>query len=581
MFVVFAIALLAYGVALAVTGFLVNRHLRDARTAVQSLRTELVDKHIPAARIDSTLAVVQREAAAARSLTDGPVWAPPTLLPWLRGPFETVRGAAAAVDDLATRVLPDLRTVQRSLLGGNLQAGHGTIRLAPFQAAQQPLARAATAADTILRDVRALPDSSVGPLETARTELVSQVSDLSSQLHDVNDVVDVLPSMLGAQGPRRYFMAFQNNAESRGLGGMVGAYAIVRADNGKLSFDRFGTDGDFDGLRISTAGLDPDFLAQQQGAGVGQTFVNATASPHFPYAGELLLRYWQAKTGERLDGAIVTDPAALGRLLKVTGPTQLPDGTPVTAENVVSLSLKDVYARFAGQAEARKLYLVEIAKAVAKDVLGRGPARATELAKAMGSAIGERRLLVYSTHQPEQRVLAAHPVAGLLSDTKGIFAGVIVNNAAANKLDYYLQRQVTYSPPACGDARRISTVTIKLTNGAPKKGLNAYVAGNGGQLPWATSKLLVSYYATKGATFTHPTLDGKPTFLSSGVERGRPVFTTSVTIPPQASRTLVLKIEEPPTADEPVTTLVQPLVLPQVTRIERKPCRTPSATPAP
>ena len=56
--------------------------------------------------------------------------------------------------------------------GGSLQAGHGTIRLAPFQAAQQPLGRATSAAVSILADVRALPASSIGPLERARTELL-------------------------------------------------------------------------------------------------------------------------------------------------------------------------------------------------------------------------------------------------------------------------------------------------------------------------------------------------------------------------------------------------------------------------
>ncbi len=54
--------------------------------------------------------------------------------------------------------------------------------------------------------------------------------------------------MLGAQGTRRYMMAFENNAEARGLGGLPGAYAILRADHGKVSFERFGTDNDFAGL---------------------------------------------------------------------------------------------------------------------------------------------------------------------------------------------------------------------------------------------------------------------------------------------------------------------------------------------
>jgi len=84
--------------------------------------------------------------------------------------------------------------------------------------------------------------------------------------------------------------------------------------------------------------------------------------------------------------------------------------------------------------------------------------------------------------------------------------------------------------------------------------------------------LLVGYYATKGASFAHPTLDGRPAFLSSDTERGRPVFTATVDIPAGATRTLVLRVEEPATARGPVTTWVQPLVIPQGTHVDMPTC---------
>src|SRR6478735_9775474 len=243
-----------------------------------------------------------------------------------------------------------------------------------------------------------------------------------------------------------------------------------------------------------------------------------------------MMRFWQAKTGERLDGAIATDPSALAMLLKVTGPTRLEDGTPVTADNVVALTERDAYARFTDPA-TRKLFLGEVAKAVADTVLSRGPARAGALATALGQAISERRLLVYSGSAPEQRVLARYPVAGQLDDTSGLFSGVIINNAGGNKLDYYLARDVTYTS-ACPGPQPTATVTIKLTNTAPATGLGRYAAGNAAEgqagQPLGTNRLLVGYYATKGAHFSGPTLDGNPTFLTADTERGRPVFTVTI-----------------------------------------------------
>ena len=574
MLVTVAVLVVGYGIVLAYTAVQVNRHLRDAQVAVAMLRTDLVAKDAPAARVSSRLAAVQRDSAAARSLTDGPLWGAPAALPWVGRPFVTVRGATRAVDDLATTVFPDLRAIRDDLLGGKLSAGHGTISLAPLVAAQQRLAHAVAATDAIVGNARALPTTGVGPVDSARGTLLTQVRDLAGQLHTARDTVDLLPPMLGAYGPRRYIMAFETDAEARGLGGLPGAYAILRADHGKVSFEHFGVDSDFGALAAPTTGLDADFLSHYEGSDVGHFFGNVTVSPHFPYAADLMLRFWKAKTGQRLDGAIATDPSALALLLAVTGPARMADGTAVSAGNVVALSEKDAYARFADSVE-RKLFLVDLAKVVADDVLSRGPSNPSALARALGNAVDQRRLLVYSTSPAEQQRLAPYRISGTLSDTPGLFSGVVINNAGGNKLDYYLERDVTYVP-ACGAARPRALVTIKLTNTAPARGLSDYVAGRADhpQPPVApgTSRLFVGYYATKGAHFSDPTLDGRPTFLTVDTERGRPVFTATVEIPPGATRTLVLPIEEPAGAQGPVTTWVQPLVLPQTTHVSLLTC---------
>ena len=567
--------LVGYGIVLAYTAYQVNSHLHDLQLSVAVLRADLVATDAPSARVSERLTAVQRDSSAARTLADGAVWGVPASLPWVGRPFVTVRGAAHAVDDLATQVLPELRTAHDDVLGGKLSSGHGSVDLAPLVAAQQPLAHASAATDSILSRVRALPTTGVGPVDSARATLLSQVTDLSGQLRTARDAVDLLPAMLGARGPRRYLLAFENSAEARGLGGLPGAYAILRADHGKVTFERFGVDSDFAGVTVPTTGLDADFLSHYQGSDVGSIFQNATVSPHFPYAAELMLRFWRAKTGERLDGAIATDPSALALLLAVTGPAHMADGTAVTAGNVVALSEKEAYARFGGGTAERKRFLVDLAKVVADHVLSRGTSNVGGLATALNRAIGQRRLLVYSASPAEQRRLGAYPVAGMLSDTDGLFSGVVINNAGGNKLDYYLAREVTYLP-ACGTARPTATVTITLTNTAPAGGLTDYVAGRSDRpkpaVALGTSRLLVGYYATRGAQFSSPTLDGRPAFLAIDTERGHPVFTATVEIPPGATRTLVLPIEEPVAAKGPVVTWVQPLVMPQVTRLDARPC---------
>ena len=565
-----------YGLALALTGFLAHRHLRDAQAAVGLLRTGLAEQDTPRADIDRHLRTVQAEARAAHDLTGGPLWDLPARLPWAGRPFETVQGVAAGVDTVADEVLPPVRSVRDRLVGVDLSRGEGGLDLAPIAAAQTPLAQARTANDRALRDVSDLPSTGIAPIDEGRRDLVGQLDAVSRQLRSAHEAVELLPPMLGAEGPRRYFVAFQNNAEARGAGGLPGVFAVLRADKGKVSFEQYGVSGDFGGLEVPLTGLSPGYAEHYREAGPGKFFGNATVSPHFPDGAELMLRFWKAKTGQQLDGALAIDPNALAMMLEVTGPTTMADGTVLKASSVVALTEKDAYQRFTDPV-VRKQYLITVAKAIADDVLERGPAKGTALASAVGRGVGERRILLYSTHAEEQRVIAGRPVGGALSDTAGLFSGVVINNGGGNKLDYYLDRQVTYQGPACGAADPRATVTIRLTNRAPKSGLTNYVAGRADQpvdpVPKGTNRLLVGYYATKEAGFSDATLDGEPTVLAVDDERGRPVFTAAFELKPGQTRTLVIRIEEPPEAKGPVTTLVQPLVLPQRTTIEVPDCR--------
>ena len=562
-------------IALAVTGYLTHRHLRDAQAAVGQLRLGLASTETPTAQIDAHLRDIQSEARAARELTDGPLWGLPARLPRVGAPFETVRGAAAAIDTVAHDVLPPVRGARDSLVGVDLRRHGGGLDLAPVSAAAAPLGQARGATDRALARAENLPSTGVHQIDAARGELLAQLGALSAQLRSAHEAVTLLPPMLGANEPRRYFVAFQNNAEARGTGGLPGVYAVLRADRGRISFEHYGVSGDFGGVRVSMKGLSPGFASQYQGAAPDRFFGNTTVSPHFPDGAQLMMRYWQGKTGERLDGALALDPSALSMLLAVTGPSTLPDGTVVKASNVVALTERDAYARF-DDPVARKLYLIEVAKAVADDVLERGPAQGSQLAGALADAVAERRVLLYSARSEEQRIIGARPVGGTLSDTTGRFSGLVINNAGGNKLDYYLDRQVTYAAASCGARDQRATVTVRLTNRAPRSGLGSYAGGRADPLdapvPRGTNRLLVGYYATKGADFSEATVDGKPAFLDVDTERGRPVFTFVLEIAPGQTRTLTLRIDEPAGAKGPVTTLVQPLVLPQRTRVTIPDC---------
>jgi hypothetical protein len=60
---------------------------------------------------------------------------------------------------------------------------------------------------------------------------------------------------------------------------------------------------------------------------------------------------------------------------------------------------------------------------------------------------------------------------------------------------------------------------------------------------------------------SNATIDGKVAFIDSESERGHPVATTSVSLAPGQTRTLVFHVHEP-AATGPLLTLTQPLSRP-------------------
>ena len=105
---------------------------------------------------------------------------------------------------------------------------------APLIDVQQALRQAGTQVDGI--DVHWLLPPLSGRVVGLRRDLAQASDETSTAIQ----AVDVAPTMLGASGPRNYFIAFVNPAESRGLDGLMGNWAVLTADQGKLTLSRSG-----------------------------------------------------------------------------------------------------------------------------------------------------------------------------------------------------------------------------------------------------------------------------------------------------------------------------------------------------
>ncbi len=562
-----ALVLLLGLVWLVVTGLLAKRQVDAAQRNVEQLKTSVDSGDVATARRQAQL--LAGHAHRAHRLTTGPSWWVAAKLPWLGQPAVAVRGDAEQLDGLSGTVLDPLISVAGQLTGGSL-FNHGTVQLAPLTKASPVIDTAQRRLAATSAEVAALPTNTwLGPVNRGTASFGSQLATLQHQVDSLQRASTLLPQLLGAHGRQRYFVGLENEAESRGLGGIPGAFVIVTADSGRIGFERFESDTALDRVRTNL-NLGAEYTQRYGAADPANTYANSTISPDFSDAARIWAAMWQRASGERVDGAIAIDPTAISYLLQVTGPATTSTGEQISADNVVPLTQKTLYQRFPNT-EQRKAFLIDIATGISHRLLGaRG---SPPLVKAALKGSTQRRLLLWSADERLEAQLRSTSLGGVLDAGQAPFVGFTTVNAAGGKLDYYLHRSLTYQRSCTGGVQ--STATLTLKNEVPSGALPGYVTIRADHPNYPTrpgdNKVLVSYYVTPGSTVTGVRLDGRPTIVAPGTEKGLTVFTLPVELPVGATRVLTVTAREPDRSG-PVKVLKQPGVTAESVRLTEQGC---------
>jgi hypothetical protein len=444
-----------------------------------------------------------------------------------------------------------------------------------------PLAQTASvladAADSLAEDES---DWLLAPAAARVDELRDEVGDLHEGTRTAITAVDLAPAMLGRDGPRTYFIAFLTPAESRGTGGFMGTWAELHADNGRLDVARTGQTTEL------TSALDPDlvlsgpadyltrygrFGAGGDGEPVSVDFwSNVTMSPDFPSVADVVAQLYPASGGTEIDGVMAMDVSTIARFLDLTGPIRVPgpDGTiTIDATNAEEYLLRGQYAEIDDD-DVRDAVLEALTSELIGEVFGGSLPGPTVLARTLGPAMDEGRLLVWSRHDEDQQLIEELGVGGALPAPDPDGFAVVSNNAAANKLDAYLKRNIAYEAVVDEDTGQITaTAEIRLVNSAPS-GLPDDAAGNPFGLPDGTNRMYLSVYSPWALTAAE--LDGQPTGLEPGTELGWNVYSRFVAIPAGGETVLRLELagELPPDQPYQLVLSSQPLAYPDVTRVD-------------
>lgn len=562
----------AAGVWLAVTGYQARKALLAAADAVAGTQSALLGTDIPGAQ--AAVAQASNLTAEAAAKTSDPVWTVAGAIPLLGATPKAVTLTTQAADEVVSQALPTFVEAASVLDLETIKDAEGKVDLSRLAPAAEVLGRAQgslEAADTTLAEV---PTTGVvGAVQDGSAELQAKVDEALGISTTASDLLAVAPGLLGQTSPQTYFVAFQSPVEIRGTGGFLGTYGILTVSNGELIEKETESNSNLQRFAEPVVDLGPDYrrLYGQDPA----LWQNMNMSPNFPYAGVQWATAYQKQFGRQVAGVMAVDINALQYLIQATGPVTAPNGKVLTADNVVSYLGNEIYYEFGEDNAAREQYQADVATELIERVLkldgGTG-----KLIEALTTSVSGGHIQMWSPDAAVQETLATTALAGATPSVPGPYVQLVLNNAAANKLDYFMSRTVQYTSGQCRENYRSSTVKVTLLNDVPPEGEGpTYIFGRADDYaegkPPRSNRTLTYVHLPIDSGVTAIRINGEPAQAFFGAELGHPVAVFALDLPAGEPVTVELDVDEPISAEAPVVP-EQPMVRPQETIINWSGC---------
>ena len=378
------------------------------------------------------------------------------------------------------------------------------------------------------------------------------------------DVVRAVPSLLGADSPRTYFVAFTTPTEIRALGGFMGNYAEVTADNGRIEVSDFGRheslQNDLETSQETSvidgpAGLaEPLFAVRLRrpssppGTSLG-TWQNITLSPDMAATGEVIAQLYPNSGGRALDGVFVADITTVTRLLDITGPVATSAGVTLDADNGEEFLMNGQYG--VGDRPERIDLLEDVSRTVIDELLGGSLPPPQDLIDMLGPMVEQGRLAGWAAEPDEQSLFESIGLTGGFPDDEAgdVFA-VTFNNSIGGKLDYFLRARANYDAVVDAETSSVTgTIVVELENREPPRPQPDFVMDNSLGLPRGYNQTWVSIY-TRVRRPPQLTVDGQDGAV--GGERGGRALRGGVfvTMAPGDIRTIEVDVDGPIDLDE-------------------------------
>lgn len=452
--------------------------------------------------------------------------------------------AAAIVQDVIPKVLPAPGTTS-----GSPVFADGTVNVALINSLAPDLQRILDhlrAGQASLQEIPSVPF--VPQLAALKSKGLTDSAGAVTLAERALAGAKLLPSFMGADGPRTYFLVLQNNADQRGTGGAALAYALLKVSKGQMSILQSGGISGIDnvhgGVHVT---FPPAVRWYLQEAGVNPRINNGiNYSPDFPVVAQTWARQVAKQTGHQVDGVIAIDPEAVHLAMSGQGGFKVSAlHQPITGANVVKVVENKQYLLPHDQQVGLPGQLVAGAFGTITN-----PQDVPKLLKGLAAAADDKRIQIWSANPRQQKYLASLGWDGALSRNPGDYLYLVDEKRVSNKVDYYTSQAAGYTAMIQADGSVRSTYKVTLTNQTPP-GLPHTIVGR--WTPYALNVAMLNLYLPKAAHLGSVSPGGdvvtvpnvRPPGFRQHVEDGHRVFTQTINSSPGKPGVLVYRYTTP------------------------------------
>lgn len=312
--------------------------------------------------------------------------------------------------------------------------------------------------------------------------LSDRAEDLAVKLDYYKDTIGkaeiaskLLPELTGVNGKKQYLVLLQNNLELRPTGGFIGSYAKITFENGQIKEvkvdDIYALDGNLKEVITPPVELVND---------LGQKFWylrDSNTEPDFPKSAKQAELFYTKEAGEKVNGVIAMDLSASGKLLEAVGGVDLPDfNEHVDGGNLFEKAITHAEVNFFPGSQAKKNYLTQLQNQLFNKLFFVSKQNWPGIIQALGQSLEEKHILIYLSDPTSFSYVASENWAGVLpregEKKEGVtadFLAVVESNMGANKVNYYINRNIELKTAIGIDNRVFQNLKINYKNSSPSE----------------------------------------------------------------------------------------------------------------